>query len=834
MREGRVFGSPGTGKTTRLVERIGGAAQLFGPEAIMACSFTRTAATELLSKLRESGVEMPSDRGGTLHSVCHRAIDKPKIVETKAMLKEWNKSLNGPHIIYALSESDGPDIEEWSGEVNFGTEGDRLFARMQTLRARMVPVEQWPESVGGLWRRWNDWKAEVGGIDFTDMVEMAYRDVDEAPGHPSVGFFDEVQDFTSLELGLVRKWAERMEYIILAGDDDQASLEGTPVLTTDHGWVPVEQLDPVRNRLVSYDFRGAEMNGLRKGHRFEIRSHHHDGDVLTVSAGGHSTRCTPEHFWWVRWTPEIIERNPTIVYLMRKGNWWRVGWCQMFRTDGVFHLGARAHLDGADAAWILRVCDSRAEASQWESIIAARYGLPLVVWRPIHDQSRGHYTSDVVNNIYTSLEDVMSERASRCLLDHHLLETAPFWQPRSQSRFGARIHRIKAVNLIPSLMQVPVYGGNGKDDVAWHPIEREYGEYSGLVYSLAVEPHRNYIVDGGIATGNCLYLFKGSTPDAFLNPPIPDRDKEILPISHRVPRAVHVVADRLVRTLTRREPKVWSPRAFEGSVRRLEAGTFKVPERIVADAMARLEEKNDRGEPKTVMILTSCSFMLDPIKAMLRKEGIPFANPWRRRRGDWNPLARGRGVSTADRVLAFLRPQLAVWGEQSRMWTPEDLRRWFDLVKADVVLRKGLKAQVDKMEGDDPIEDILLLMTWLQGESYERAMEGDLGWLQRVALPSKAGTLEYPLTIARRRGARTLMDMPRLFIGTIHSVKGAEADVVYVCPDVSQAGAREWQRVGEGRDSVIRQMYVAFTRAREELVLCGQATPFAVPWSAAA
>jgi superfamily I DNA/RNA helicase len=58
-------------------------------------------------------------------------------------------------------------------------------------------------------------------------------------------------------------------------------------------------------------------------------------------------------------------------------------------------------------------------------------------------------------------------------------------------------------------------------------------------------------------------------------------------------------------------------------------------------------------------------------------------------------------------------------------------------------------------------------------------------------------------------------------VGTIHSVKGGEADVVYLFPDLSQAGAAQYASMGTARDAVIRQFYVGATRAREKLYVCG-------------
>ena len=58
------------------------------------------------------------------------------------------------------------------------------------------------------------------------------------------------------------------------------------------------------------------------------------------------------------------------------------------------------------------------------------------------------------------------------------------------------------------------------------------------------------------------------------------------------------------------------------------------------------------------------------------------------------------------------------------------------------------------------------------------------------------------------RGPGGLAQTPQVMVGTIHSVKGGQADVVYLFPDLSQAGDAQYARGGAARDSVIRQFYV--------------------------
>jgi superfamily I DNA/RNA helicase len=88
---------------------------------------------------------------------------------------------------------------------------------------------------------------------------------------------------------------------------------------------------------------------------------------------------------------------------------------------------------------------------------------------------------------------------------------------------------------------------------------------------------------------------------------------------------------------------------------------------------------------------------------------------------------------------------------------------------------------------------------------------------------------DYPVRVVRRAGSAALMDRPRITIGTGHSVKGGEADVVYVFPDLSASGMREWEGGRKRRDAIIRLGYVMITRARESLVICEPAGPHHMP-----
>ena len=90
--------------------------------------------------------------------------------------------------------------------------------------------------------------------------------------------------------------------------------------------------------------------------------------------------------------------------------------------------------------------------------------------------------------------------------------------------------------------------------------------------------------------------------------------------------------------------------------------------------------------------------------------------------------------------------------------------------------------------------------------------------------------MEYAINVARKSGTKALRDAPLLTVGSIHSVKGAQADTVILLPDISPSGMREWHKPGDAKDGMIRTFYVGMTRAKERLILGGRWSPSSVDW----
>lgn len=206
--EMRVFGPPGCGKTTYLTARIAAAAERFGPKSVLVMSHTRAAAHELVSR----DTAIPIENVSTLHSVCYRALGKPRIAET--ITSRWNDKYPSFRLCSRYNEDGEPTGKEYIG--------DQFLRDCNRMRAGMVYLDKWPSTLRPFWDAWSAWKKQLEVKDFTDLIVECLKRVPIAPNNPSVIICDEFQDFSRLQMALVRSWAKAAKYLLIAGDDDQA------------------------------------------------------------------------------------------------------------------------------------------------------------------------------------------------------------------------------------------------------------------------------------------------------------------------------------------------------------------------------------------------------------------------------------------------------------------------------------------------------------------------------------------------------------------------------------------------------------------------------------
>lgn len=324
-----------------------------------------------------------------------------------------------------------------------------------------------------------------------------------------------------------------------------------------------------------------------------------------------------------------------------------------------------------------------------------------------------------------------------------------------------------------------------------------------------------------------IYEFAGCTAEAFLNPPIEDKDKRVLSQSYRVPLAVHGLAQHIISRVSFREKKQYFPRRdgdgnfIPGSVGQI-TGSYNKNDYILEEIIRQVESG------KSVMFLTSCAYMIDPLKLKLVENGIPFENEFRRRRGDWNPLyEKNNGISSKKLIQSFFAS-----GPDENFWTVEQLTIWAKFITVgDLGLVKKIGKKVIEVldkevaNGSPGLHSVRnVLHQVLSAEAIPLALARDIDWLCSNIQKSRSNGMKYPLKVLSKYGHEGLNKKPLLTIGTIHSVKGGQADCVIVCPDISAQAAVGCRINISDNDAMNRLFYVAVTRAKESVLIANPAT----------
>jgi len=250
----RLFGGPGSGKTTELLDRVEDLLDQdgVGVNDILLVSYTRAAANEVRERLAERRDLNPQSLQGTvctMHAKAYELLD----LSRNDVVGESDKK--------EFCEDFGIEFEdEYSGAgrrtARSTTLGNKIIATSQWLQRTRRDVADWydvpfqwneeevrlppdidPKSQEGnkytpTWpsdddrldvpeaiRAWRSYKGDEELVGFADMLER----VKQRSLLPNVDYLviDEFQDITSLQYDVYEEWKPHMEKVLIAGDDDQ-------------------------------------------------------------------------------------------------------------------------------------------------------------------------------------------------------------------------------------------------------------------------------------------------------------------------------------------------------------------------------------------------------------------------------------------------------------------------------------------------------------------------------------------------------------------------------------------------------------------------------------
>ena len=250
----RLFGGPGSGKTTALLDRVD---ELLEREDvtirdILVVSYTRAAAAEVRERLAERLDVSPRSLKGnvaTMHAKAYELLD----LSRNDVVGESDKK--------EFCEDYGIEFEDEYGGAGRRTArsttiGNKIIATSQWLQRTRRDVADWydvpfqwnveevrlpPEidpnaqegnkytptwssdddriDVPDVIRAWRSYKGEHGLVGFADMLER----VKQRSLVPHVDYLviDEFQDITTLQYDVYEEWKPHMKRVLIAGDDDQ-------------------------------------------------------------------------------------------------------------------------------------------------------------------------------------------------------------------------------------------------------------------------------------------------------------------------------------------------------------------------------------------------------------------------------------------------------------------------------------------------------------------------------------------------------------------------------------------------------------------------------------
>jgi superfamily I DNA/RNA helicase len=725
----------------------------------------------------------------TLHSMCFRELElKPKNMVNSRYMKKFNDILS--MCVYLRSPNENQ------------TSDDQLLTRYEVMRSGA----KYGVFVHGMWneekyrrliRAYEVFKDENSLIDFHDCLQR-FIDKDK-PVPVKVAFIDEAQDLSLLQWEVCKVAFSNCEKVRISGDDFQCQPGDNSVLT-DKGYVLIKDLKKSDNVAV-WDRRSQAFYGFRTRHYHAIKAKHHfSGMLQQVTCNGQTASFTPDHRMITRWAKRDTDWR--CVYLMRRGNDYRIGQCQIFNKSGITHLSFRMRGENADGLWVLYLSKDKIDILVQEQVIATTFGLPQVCFTFRHE---------VADKVYEKLNTKAS--AIKCLavfgldINHPLLTDERI----TNQSGGTCIFECEAVNLIPEIMLLPVYSGSCKI-MRWLSFSCQQVHYNGDVYRLDVEKYHTYITSG-IVTHNCLFQYSGASPATLIA--LCNKYETIkLEVSYRLPKTVYEVAKSVTKIIEDKIDKDFKPvKKWTGFVEfivdrhllirhinRDLNGIGNAEKEIGNAEMKKVKKENGNAEKK---INNEGGNVRECESSVTEKKKAEKGNGYSPNR--WYLLFRNNCFIEP---IALMLEQFTLPYHTAKGFCLDDkllakVKRYYNYRKEGY----SSKEVFDKFCKDNNIDDI-----------NNEFIESDL-----IPNERKYAYLDY----INKFGVDALIEMshkaPTILLSTTHKVKGGEADYVVVFLDCTR---KVFDNKMINIDEELRVLYVACTRAKLGLYLASSNTRY--------
>ena len=439
-----ILAGAGSGKTRVLTHRIAHMVDDLDipPYNILAITFTNKAAKEMKDRVKALIGERAENMWiSTFHSTCvrilRREIDKLGYKSSftiydssdqKTLVKECMKTLN-------INDKDITE-QEIMGKIG------KAKDRMQNVRSFMLENESnfREKKIADVYEMYQKRLKENNALDFDDLI---FKTVELFKKNPEVLDFyqnkfkyimvDEYQDTNGAQYELVKLLAAKYKNICVVGDDDQCLVEGT-LISTENKDVKIEELNE------GHSIRVAAGNGETSILSVKnISKKEYSGDIIKITTSSNKIiKATPNHIAFGRIS---LESSKYYVYLMyKKGLGYRIGQTSSIRnskTREASGLAVRLNGEQADKMWVIKVCDSKGDATFYEQYYSVKYGIPTIVFN-----SRGRnltITQEQIEKMFEEIDTISA--AERLMEDEYLYKEYPHHLSGAVIR-GASVRKI--------------------------------------------------------------------------------------------------------------------------------------------------------------------------------------------------------------------------------------------------------------------------------------------------------------------------------------------------------------------------------------------------------
>ena len=381
-----ILAGAGSGKTRVLTHRLAYLIHSGRARAheILAITFTNKAAQEMRER-----VELllgRSTRGMwvmTFHAACARMLraEAPRLGYTRQFT--IYDQADARRLVKRAIDELGVDPKRFTPAALHNQISDAKNKLRDAEAYRQLVGSYFEQTVADVFEVYERDLHRMNAMDFDDLLVRTVNVLElfpEVRARYAASFrhvlVDEYQDTNHAQYRLLQLLAGEHRNLAVVGDDDQCLVEGTPVTMADGTVKPIEDVrvgDLVRSCYGSGDYRPARVTDT-------FRSERADG-IRIVTRGGREIVSTPEHTHFAGYrlglTPQLH-----ITYLMRDtGRGCRVGVTRTY-TDAVskpvIGIQQRSGQEHADAAWVVSVHASDAEARAAEHLLSVGYGLPTI------------------------------------------------------------------------------------------------------------------------------------------------------------------------------------------------------------------------------------------------------------------------------------------------------------------------------------------------------------------------------------------------------------------------------------------------------------------------